>query len=87
MCTTALLLGTLVVMLRRRFSNKVEPYVLLCHGLRVPVAGDRVVRVALGWMAVGGSAGGEVTAGMGVAAVLWLQSRAGERGWFCASSP
>uniref|UniRef100_A0A803Y5T2 Uncharacterized protein n=1 Tax=Meleagris gallopavo TaxID=9103 RepID=A0A803Y5T2_MELGA len=36
MCTTALLLGTLVVMLRRRFSNKVEPYVLLCHGLRGP---------------------------------------------------
>lgn len=28
MCTTALLIGTLVVMLRRRFSNKVEPYVL-----------------------------------------------------------
>uniref|UniRef100_A0A493TSZ7 Uncharacterized protein n=1 Tax=Anas platyrhynchos platyrhynchos TaxID=8840 RepID=A0A493TSZ7_ANAPP len=28
MCTTALLIGTLVVMLRRRFFNKVEPYVL-----------------------------------------------------------
>uniref|UniRef100_A0A8B9SXL0 Uncharacterized protein n=1 Tax=Anas platyrhynchos TaxID=8839 RepID=A0A8B9SXL0_ANAPL len=25
MCTTALLIGTLVVMLRRRFFNKVEP--------------------------------------------------------------
>lgn len=36
MCTTALLLGTLVVMLRRRFSNKVEPYVLLCPGLGGP---------------------------------------------------
>lgn len=28
MCTTALLISTLVVMLRRRFFNKVEPYVL-----------------------------------------------------------
>ncbi|XP_009327183.1 PREDICTED: progressive rod-cone degeneration protein-like [Pygoscelis adeliae] len=28
MCTTVLLLGTLVMMLRRRFFNKVEPYVL-----------------------------------------------------------
>ncbi|CAM9697433.1 unnamed protein product [Bubo scandiacus] len=28
MCTTLLLLGTLVMMLRRRFFNKVEPYVL-----------------------------------------------------------
>uniref|UniRef100_A0A8B9CPR5 Uncharacterized protein n=1 Tax=Anser brachyrhynchus TaxID=132585 RepID=A0A8B9CPR5_9AVES len=28
MCTTVLLIGTLVVMLRRRFFNKVEPYVL-----------------------------------------------------------
>uniref|UniRef100_A0A8C2UCA1 Uncharacterized protein n=1 Tax=Coturnix japonica TaxID=93934 RepID=A0A8C2UCA1_COTJA len=36
MCTTALLLGTLVVMLRRRFSNKVEPYVLPSPGLRGP---------------------------------------------------
>uniref|UniRef100_A0A8B9FC66 Uncharacterized protein n=1 Tax=Amazona collaria TaxID=241587 RepID=A0A8B9FC66_9PSIT len=27
MCTTALLLGTLVMILRRRFSNRVEPYV------------------------------------------------------------
>lgn len=27
MCTTLLLLGTLVVMLRRHFFNKVEPYV------------------------------------------------------------
>uniref|UniRef100_A0A672UJF8 Uncharacterized protein n=1 Tax=Strigops habroptila TaxID=2489341 RepID=A0A672UJF8_STRHB len=26
MCTTALLLGTLVMILRRRFSNRVEPY-------------------------------------------------------------
>uniref|UniRef100_A0A8C0BT69 Uncharacterized protein n=1 Tax=Buteo japonicus TaxID=224669 RepID=A0A8C0BT69_9AVES len=26
MCTTVLLLGTLVMMLRRRFFNKVEPY-------------------------------------------------------------
>lgn len=30
MCTTALLLGTLVMMLRRHFFNKVEPYVLSC---------------------------------------------------------
>ncbi|XP_009474909.1 PREDICTED: progressive rod-cone degeneration protein-like [Nipponia nippon] len=30
MCTTLLLLGTLVMMLRRRFFNKVEPYVLSC---------------------------------------------------------
>uniref|UniRef100_A0A8B9Q5S2 Uncharacterized protein n=1 Tax=Apteryx owenii TaxID=8824 RepID=A0A8B9Q5S2_APTOW len=28
MCTTVLLIGTLIVMLRRRFFNKVEPYVL-----------------------------------------------------------
>lgn len=35
MCTTVLLLGTLVMMLRRRFFNKVEPYVL-SHPLPVP---------------------------------------------------
>uniref|UniRef100_A0A8C3QEP2 Uncharacterized protein n=1 Tax=Geospiza parvula TaxID=87175 RepID=A0A8C3QEP2_GEOPR len=28
MCTTILILGPLVLMLRRRFCNKVEPYVL-----------------------------------------------------------
>uniref|UniRef100_A0A8C5U706 Secreted protein n=1 Tax=Malurus cyaneus samueli TaxID=2593467 RepID=A0A8C5U706_9PASS len=30
MCTTILILGPLVLMLRRRFCNKVEPYVLSC---------------------------------------------------------
>lgn len=30
MCTTILILGPLVLLLRRRFCNKVEPYVLSC---------------------------------------------------------
>lgn len=30
MCTTILILGPLVLLLRRRFFNKVEPYVLSC---------------------------------------------------------
>uniref|UniRef100_A0A8V5G903 Uncharacterized protein n=1 Tax=Melopsittacus undulatus TaxID=13146 RepID=A0A8V5G903_MELUD len=33
MCTTALLLGTLVMILRRRFSNRVEPYVCFPNGV------------------------------------------------------
>lgn len=48
MCTTLLLLGTLVMMLRRRFFNKVEPYVLSCP-LGAPGLGTRGRGVALGW--------------------------------------
>lgn len=45
MCTTVLLIGTLVVMLRRRFFNKVEPYVLsLPRPLGDPLCGDRIAK-------------------------------------------
>uniref|UniRef100_A0A8C0A0N6 Uncharacterized protein n=1 Tax=Anas zonorhyncha TaxID=75864 RepID=A0A8C0A0N6_9AVES len=37
MCTTALLIGTLVVMLRRRFFNKVEPYAARRSSLQAPL--------------------------------------------------
>uniref|UniRef100_A0A663EJ53 Uncharacterized protein n=1 Tax=Aquila chrysaetos chrysaetos TaxID=223781 RepID=A0A663EJ53_AQUCH len=42
MCTTVLLLGTLVMMLRRRFFNKVEPYHSL--GFSLAAAGPRSQR-------------------------------------------
>uniref|UniRef100_A0A8C3JVY6 Uncharacterized protein n=1 Tax=Calidris pygmaea TaxID=425635 RepID=A0A8C3JVY6_9CHAR len=52
MCTTVLLLGTLVMMLRRRFFNKVEPYVL-SHPL--PVPSGPWGRESEGWSWGGGS--------------------------------
>lgn len=51
MCTTILILGPLVLLLRRRFCNKVEPYVLSCP-LPSPQgsgAGDGKVKGGLGW--------------------------------------
>ena len=54
MCTTVLLLGTLVMMLRRRFFNKVEPYVL-CHPLPVPSVPRGGGRDGEGWSWGGGS--------------------------------
>lgn len=54
MCTTILLLGTLVMMLRRRFFNKVEPYVLSCP-LPVPSGPWGWGREGEGWSWGGGS--------------------------------
>uniref|UniRef100_A0A8C4VCJ3 Uncharacterized protein n=1 Tax=Falco tinnunculus TaxID=100819 RepID=A0A8C4VCJ3_FALTI len=62
MCTTVLLLGTLVMILRRHFFNKVEPYVLscpLCMSSPVPFLSPRGPgageREGEGWPWGGGS--------------------------------
>uniref|UniRef100_A0A8C7A2F3 Secreted protein n=1 Tax=Nothoprocta perdicaria TaxID=30464 RepID=A0A8C7A2F3_NOTPE len=54
MCTTVLLIGTLVVMLRRRFCNKVEPYLAVDGSIKgASVSAKHRSRAGFIWSACG----------------------------------